>query len=138
MTDLNEIRETLKENERIANIFHQVESKILSILNFRDFFEVLLSEIRERFSVPHVWFSIMGKSELSTMIDALEDADILKDPLSIVEPGAFSELIDDSSKPLLRNGDLEPFAALMDPGGGRSIGSMAIVPILLDGAPMGG
>ena len=42
MKDINFILDRLKENEKIAKKFHLVESRVLSILNFKDFFEVLL------------------------------------------------------------------------------------------------
>jgi hypothetical protein len=39
MKDMDALLRRLKENEDIANTFHEIEIKILSVLNFKDFFE---------------------------------------------------------------------------------------------------
>ena len=44
----------LKENEEIARKFNEIEVSILSILNFHDFFDRLLSEISDKFSIPYI------------------------------------------------------------------------------------
>ena len=64
--------ERLKENEVVAQKFHDVESRILTILNFKDFFEVLISEIEGKFSVPHVWITIADSCEITRFIDHLK------------------------------------------------------------------
>lgn len=43
--------ERFRENEDLARKFHEVESRILSVLNFRDFFELLLIEISSIFDI---------------------------------------------------------------------------------------
>ena len=50
-----ELMDRLNENEKIQRKFHELESKILSILNFQDFFEILLTEMGNIFNVPYVW-----------------------------------------------------------------------------------
>ena len=50
------------ENEKIQQRFHELESKILSILNFQDFFEILLTGMETIFSVPYVWLSVITKA----------------------------------------------------------------------------
>ena len=52
MTDLKIINEILRHNEEIARKFFEIEKKILTILNYTDLFEVLLTEIRKKFRVP--------------------------------------------------------------------------------------
>ena len=44
--DLESILERIRENEQIARKFFEIEVSILSILDFKDLFERLLSEIR--------------------------------------------------------------------------------------------
>ena len=56
--------ETLRINQEIAQKFFEIEVSILSILNFKDLFEKLLTEIREKFNVPYVWISMIDKSEV--------------------------------------------------------------------------
>lgn len=52
MDDFNEILETLKTNREISQKFFEIETNILSILNFKDLFHRLLTEIQEKFGVP--------------------------------------------------------------------------------------
>ena len=49
MVDLKRLIKQLEDNEATARKFHAVETRILSILNFKDLFEVLLSEIHTTF-----------------------------------------------------------------------------------------
>ena len=59
---MEDLLETLKINEEIAQKFFEIEISILAILNFRDLFEKLLTEIREKFGVPYVWISMIDQS----------------------------------------------------------------------------
>ena len=112
MNDLNFIIERLRVNEEIARKFYLVETKILSILNFRDFFDVLLTEIRENFNVSYVWISIIKKSGLSKLISSVGSSDMLKEHLNMIDRTKFKELVGDSMKPILVNRDLKPYFKL--------------------------
>jgi hypothetical protein len=52
MDDLNKILETLRINTEISRKFFEIETSILSTLNFKDLFQRLLTEIQEKFGVP--------------------------------------------------------------------------------------
>ena len=45
MINREELFDRLQKNEEIAKKFREIEIKILSILNFKNLFEVLLSEV---------------------------------------------------------------------------------------------
>ena len=49
MDNFNKILETLRINREISQKFFEIETNILSILNFKDLFQRLLSEIQEKF-----------------------------------------------------------------------------------------
>ena len=49
MINYQELIDRLQKNEQIDKKFHEIETRILSILNFKDFFEVLLTEIQTQF-----------------------------------------------------------------------------------------
>ncbi|MCK4691245.1 MAG: hypothetical protein KAT20_05535, partial [Desulfuromonadales bacterium] len=51
--------ERFREIEQLAEKFHLLETRILGVLNFRDFFQVLKEQIGDIFDVPHVWFSLI-------------------------------------------------------------------------------
>jgi diguanylate cyclase (GGDEF)-like protein len=139
MTDRmeEELVETLKTNEEIAQKFFEIEVSILSILNFKDLFEKLLTEIREKFGVPYVWISMIDKSEVSDLIKTLESSKILKGGLNIIKKKIFLDLIENNTKPVLINGDLRPYYQLLPQGQMYFIRSLAIAPITLDGEVIG-
>ena len=68
MLSYKELIDRLQKNEQIDKKFHEIETRILSILNFKDFFEVLLTEIQKQFGIPCVWISLIDKSEVSDLI----------------------------------------------------------------------
>ena len=129
--------ETLRVNEEIAQKFFEIEVSILSILNFRDLFEKLLTEIREKFGVPYVWISMIDKSEVSDLIKTLESSKILKERLNVISKSSFLDLIENETKPVLISGDLRPYYQLLPQGQMYFIRSLAIAPITLDGAVIG-
>ena len=54
---MEDLLETLRINEEIAQKFYEIEISILSILNFRDLFEKLLTEIRDRITSYNVCYT---------------------------------------------------------------------------------
>ncbi len=129
--------ERLSENEEIAQNFFLVEKKILSILNFRDLFEELLSEIREKFDVPYVWLSLIEKSELSSLIRSLESSNILKKHLNLINRSSFTQLVGHTMKPKLVNDNLKPYFKLFPRHTKYVIKSLAVAPISFDGEIIG-
>ena len=63
MTIPKSLIERVRQNEIIARKFHEIEISILTILNFKDFIEKLLSEISLKFSIPHTWVSIIEERQ---------------------------------------------------------------------------
>ena len=137
MTDLSAIIERLKQNEDVTRKFHEIETRILTILDFSDLFEVLLTQIREKFKVPYAWLSMIEKSEVSTLIHALESSEIIKDRLNIIDRKSFFNLVDSNMHPLLVNEDLKPYYKLLPKDYKYFIKSIAIAPISLDGEIIG-
>lgn len=135
--DLEQILARLKANQEIAQKFFEIETCILSVLNFKDLFEKLLLEIREKFGVPHLWISMIDKSDISALIRELGSSDSLKDRLNIVSGESFLELVQQKAKPILADGDLKPFYKLFPENEKYFIKSIAVVPLTLDGEIIG-
>lgn len=72
------ILERLKQNEIVARKFHEIEISILTILNFQDFIEELLSEISSKFSIPYTWISIIEESSISKYLQNIQNSNLLK------------------------------------------------------------
>ncbi len=137
MTDINKIIQRLKQNEEISKKFSEVETKILSILGFKDLFEVLLSEIKKKFAVPYIWISMVEKSEVSSLIDSLEDSEMLKEHINIIDRDTFLELVGNNTEPVLANENLKPYFKLLPKNRKYFIRSLAVAPISLDGKIIG-
>ena len=137
MADITAIIERLKQNEEITKKFHEIETRILSIVNFRDLFEVLLVLIKEKFNVPYVWISMIDQSEVSSLIQSLETSKSLKERINTVDKNEFLELIGHQMIPLLANDNLNPFQKLIPKNQNYFIKSIAVAPISLDGEIIG-
>ncbi len=137
MDNIETIIERLKENEKIAKKFYQVETKILKVLNFQDFFEVLLTEIKDIFNVPYVWISLIKTSEVTRLLRQMESSKLLRKNINLIDRTSFQKLVDNNKTPLLANKDLKLFYDLIPIKRKHLIGSIAIAPISIDGEIIG-
>ncbi len=133
----NSVLERLKNNEIIARKFHEIEISILTILNFHDFIEQLLSEISSKFSVPFAWISIIEESSIAGYLQNMKNSKLLKTSTAFLSKEEFIKITRNRLKPLLANQDLEKFKALIPEVSTQDIGSIAIAPITLDGEIVG-
>jgi len=127
----------LKENEVIAKKFFEVEVSILSILDFKDFFERLLVEIKEKFMLPYVWISLIAPSKVSSLVQSLGPSNDLYRYLTTIERDEFLNITEGSIKPILINKHLDALYGLLPKGESYVFQSLAIVPITLDGQIVG-
>jgi diguanylate cyclase (GGDEF)-like protein len=132
MYQIDEILERLRLNEEIAQKFFEVEVRILSTLHFTDLFERLLTEIRDKFSIPYVWISLGDESGVSHLLEEVAASEVVRERLNLIQKADFLSLVGDSGKPLLSNEDLSPFYRLLPEGKTYLIRSLAIAPIVLD------
>lgn len=137
MTDISKIIERLRQNEEITKKFHEIETRILTILNFNDLFEVLLSQIREKFKVPYAWISMIDKSEVSSLIQSLGASETLRLRLNIIDRDTFITRVGAGTRPLLVNEDLKPYYRFFPEDHKYFIKSIAVAPIFLDGEVIG-
>ena len=129
--------EQLKHNDEITRKFFEIEKRILSILNYKDLFEVLLKEIKLKFNMPYAWISIIEKSELFNFIQSLETSETLNKRINIIDRKTFYNLVGTKTTPLLINDNLRAFSKLLPRHEKQRIRSIAISPISLDGEIIG-
>ena len=130
-------KEVAKNNEDITKKFNAIEIKIVAILNYKDFFEILLTKIKEIFNIPYVWFSIIEPSVLSDLIKPLQTSSVLIKKISFIKKNIFSKLIDNGKQPILTNDHLYKYIKLIPDIIKNKAGSIAIVPIFIDGEIIG-
>ena len=137
MLSYKELIDRLQKNEQVDKKFHEIETRILSILNFKDFFEVLLTEIQKQFGVPCVWISLIDNSEVSDLVQFIKESDILRPRISVVDRDLFMDLVGNRRQPLLINQNIEPYYQFFPQGRDDQIKSLAVAPISLDGEMIG-
>lgn len=129
--------ERFRENEELARKFHEVESNILSVLNFRDFFEHLLLDIGEIFAIPLVWFTLIDDVDLCRLIRHSATSKVLRERIKVVDRETFGGLLPDTGRPLLVNEGLHRYQRLLPAPGPQALGSLGLVPVTLDGEVVG-
>ena len=127
----------LKQNEEIAKKFNEIEVSILSILNFHDFFDRLLCEISDKFSIPYIWISMIQESAIARQLKSSKESQRLTSATVFVPQKTFLSIVGTRHVPLLANSNLEVYQELVPEISGYTFGSIAIAPISLDGEIVG-
>jgi diguanylate cyclase (GGDEF)-like protein len=137
MSKIKEIIETLNQNQELAEKFFEIETSILSILNFKDFLERLLTEIQDKMEIPYVWIALIEESDFAEMLQKSATSEIVKERTSLIERTIFLKVINNKTEPILVNNDLTAFHALIPRQYKHHIRSLAIAPLTLDGGIIG-
>lgn len=137
MKDIDSLLSVIRQNDLISRKFDEIETQILSILNFAGLFEVLLTSIKEKFRIPYVWISLIDSGEVPDLIHSFGKSEILKTHLRIIDVVSFMKLVPTDRRPLLINDDLEQFSILFPENRNYRVGSIALTPITLDGSVIG-
>ena len=144
MDILESIKQRLKQNEDTARKFHEIEISILSILNFKDLCESLLTKISDKFNIPLVWLSIIEDNPISEYIKSIEDSAVLQSKTTFLPKNDFTKITGinispeiETILPLLTNSNMERFDQFCPVNLTKTIASLAIVPITIDGKLIG-
>ncbi|MGZ3580361.1 MAG: sensor domain-containing diguanylate cyclase [Syntrophales bacterium] len=137
MSKVKEIIETFNQNQEIAQKFFEIETSVLSILNFKDFLERLLTEIQDKMEMPYVWMSLIEESDFTDMLHKSATSEILRERTGLIEKDLFLKVIRNKTEPILVNDDLMTFHALIPHQYKHHIQSLAIAPLTLDGGIIG-
>lgn len=137
MNDVKEILQVICRNEEVARKFFEIETSILSIHNFRDLFEKLLTEIHDKFSVPRVWIAMTEDNDVWRLLDRMTTGGTFGDRLRVVDAKAFGEIVTNGSSPVLANEGMERFASLLPEDTQYALGSIAVVPLTYEGTAIG-
>lgn len=128
--------ERVRENERLAEKFYQVELKILATLNYADFFKTLLNEIACVFDVPLVWFSLIDDSEVACLLRERYGRQ-LDTVVNRIERESLQRLIGTKNDVIRVNEELHPYLCLLPKQHNNVVRSLALAPIFVDGALVG-
>lgn len=115
----------LQKNEEIARKFHEIEVSILSILDFHNFFDRLLTEISDKFCIPHIWVAMISEGRLARQLAARQMSCRLASSMVNVSGQIFSSIVT-TPKPLLANTGLTAYEKIIPQTLDRDIGSIAV------------
>jgi len=127
----------VKENEEILRKFHLLESKILAILNLKDFFENLLTEMMTIFQIPYAWVTVINGSKLAHMISCMAHSDIIRQRINFIDADAFDACFTNGPVPLLVNTNLAPYREFFPGRRVYPVQSLALAPVFIDGETVG-
>jgi len=137
INDFESVLKRLKENEETQLKFCELETKILSILNFRDFFEKLMTEITTIFNVPYVWLSVIENSPLADLIHRIKDSELIRQRTNFIKESDFTRFVKSSTRPVLINRYLSPLSVFFPAERNYPLRSIAIAPVTMDGKVVG-
>jgi diguanylate cyclase (GGDEF)-like protein len=137
MNDIDEIMTRLQQNERIAKKFNEIETAILPALNFKDLFEIILTQIREKFHVPYIWITLINNSDVNDFMKDFDESDILKGQMTFLDRDSFVKITQSRKSCILSNHNLKPYFKLLPKRKKFFIRSLAIIPFFLDGSLIG-
>jgi len=128
--------ERVRENERLAEKFYQVELKILATLNYADFFKTLLNEISEVFAVPFVWFSLIEGTEVECLLRERYGRQ-LESVVQSVDRSLIARFVEDNEEVFRVNESLHLYLPLLPKEQCQAVRSLALAPIFVDGELVG-
>ena len=126
---LEEIFHHVRTNEEILRKFFEMEMEILTVTTFPDLFERLLTLVEEKFSIPHVWISLIEEETGLFPWETLKTSHLLKERLNVLSRKAFSSLMDEKGLPKLVNENLKSYYRLLPLKQKCMVKSMAVCPL---------
>jgi two-component system cell cycle response regulator len=126
-----------KMNDELARKFGKIEAELVVCRGIGELFERLLSESEEAFGIPFVWLSILHDPKTETLLRVLNDSELLRNRLNVIEPSSFLEVCPDGPSSVIASGDLRPFFRLMPPNVKYFIRSLAVAPLAHHGHLIG-
>lgn len=126
-----------KMNAELARKFGKIEADLVDCRGVGELLERLLSESGETFGIPFVWLSILRTPETETLLGILNESELLRDRLNLIDPSSFLELCHGGPSSVIASGDLRPFFRLMPPNVKYFIRSLAVAPLAIHGRLIG-
>jgi diguanylate cyclase (GGDEF)-like protein len=132
---------TARKNEVIARNLFDIEVAIMNITRCSQFFLTLVSLVKEKFEIDHVWMVLTDTPSNAHLVDSLREANKDNDAvLRTVSMVDFLRVTHSIHEPILVNQDIQRFHALLPlelKQQNVKIASMAILPVVVDGRVVG-
>lgn len=137
MHDIEQLIENVRENERIARKFFEIERCILSIGRCDQFVSTLTREVQKQFNVPYVWVNLINEAPLAHLAENLEKTPDLRDRVIFGRRSTMIDVIGSGSKTILINSGIQACNDVIPVAFRDIITSVAVSPLTIDGALVG-
>ena len=127
----------LKMNDELARKFGKIEADLVVCRESGNSSRGCFRKSGEVFGIPFVWLSILRDPKTETLLRILNDSELLRNRLNVIEPSSFLEVCPDGPSSVIASGDLRPFFRLMPPNVKYFIRSLAVAPLALHGRLIG-
>ncbi len=141
MASVEHLVATARKNEIIARNLFDIEVAIMNITRCSQFFLTLVTLVKEKFEIDHVWMVLADTPSNAHLVDSLREAN--KDDEAILRTISmvdFLRVTHSIYEPILVNQDIARFHALLPLELKQQhvkIASMAILPVVVDGKVVG-
>ena len=144
MASVEHLVATARKNEVIARNLFDIEVAIMNITRCPQFFLTLVSLVKEKFEIDHVWMVLTDTPSNAHLVDSVRIANEDKSNditlLRTVSMVDFLRVTHSIHEPILVNQNISRFHALLPlelKSQDVKIASMAILPIVVDGKVVG-
>lgn len=141
MASVEQLVATARKNEMIARNLFDIEVAIMNITRCSQFFLTLVSLVKERFEIEHVWMVLTDTPVNNHLVESLQAAkkedDAILRTVSMVD---FLRVTKSIHEPVLINQDLSRFHALLPlelKQQNIKLESIAILPVVVDAKVVG-
>lgn len=131
MSTVDELMATARHNEAIARNLFDIEVAIMNITRCVEFFDKLVTLVRDKFEIDHVWIALTDTPANSHFIEAAEQskqANLLH-RIAMID---FLHVTQSVKEPILVNRDLRKLRSLIPAPIKHDVASVAILPIIVD------
>lgn len=136
MSNVDELVKRARENEVIARNLFDIEVAIMNISRCSDFFERLITLVKDKFSIEHAWIVLTDTPANAHFIEAagkIEDPSLLK-LLPMID---FLHITKSTKEPLLVNRDMKKLRTLIPNHLKEDVQSLAILPLIVEAKIVG-
>ena len=137
MPSVDELIATARKNEVIARNLFDIEVAIMNITRCSEFFMNLVSLVKDKFVIDHVWVVLTESPSNEHLIENLEEVDENNDTLLTVSMVDFLRATQSIHEPILVNAELNRYRAIMPAELRKKLGSIAVLPIVVDSKVVG-
>tara|TARA_R110001592_G_scaffold267611_1_gene533652 strand:+ start:169 stop:1248 length:1080 start_codon:yes stop_codon:yes gene_type:complete len=142
MASVEHLVATARKNEKIARNLFDIEVAIMNITRCPQFFLTLVSLVKEKFEIDHVWLVLTDTPSNAHLVDSLREANKENEEavLRTVSMVDFLRVTHSIHEPILVNQDIPRYHAILPLELKQlnvKIASMAILPVVVDGKVVG-